>query len=545
MNSKKLWSVVIILSMLGAALPVLTKALANWETPENLSDWQSTIYETRLEIAPDGTMGAFWVAENSAGGKYGLFARFREPEQPWDPPEPISGWFDPLSIAAPTYWGAGIAPDGTAWVMWSAIDGTIPPDNQFVYAAHKPLGGAWQTDTLHGPITNISDAKMAMSPDGDLVVAWIERAGTDSFMLNERHRFAGAPIWEPHVRVDDAAPGTDIYQMYPLIGNGGMVVIMWVENNQINTLNWGVFWRTYDSGSGLWSAYWTPPVSGWSTHVDFSQPVMGPDGTVVAAWTQVLPSGKYANLSTTRPMSTGVWTTPPTQISQEKTGVTLYPPHLAIGDNGTVAAAWIYQPTGSQHYLFANARDAGGTWGSEEQLSSAQSLLYLMDIGVWPNGDALVAWAGLDNTLPAARDTGLFWSLRTPAATWGNQQQMGDYFDDIYGIALGLANDSSGHLLWSILDTTRPAGQEHNIYAARYDPTGTWDTPILIGEWAKFSYVNHDGVAIGLGGLPVGADWVVARNSSPADAVFFNEIPMPTPPPSGGNTIYLPLVLKN
>ena len=77
MNSKKLWRVVIILSMLEAALPVLAKPLANWEMPENLSDWQSTIYETRLEIAHDGTLGAFWVAENSAGGKYGLFARFR------------------------------------------------------------------------------------------------------------------------------------------------------------------------------------------------------------------------------------------------------------------------------------------------------------------------------------------------------------------------------------------------------------------------------------------------------------------------------------
>ena len=210
MNSKKLWSVVIILSMLGAALTVLAKPLANWETPENLSDWQSTIYETRLEIAPDGTLGAFWVAEKNAGGKYGLFAHFREPGQPWNPPEPISGWFDPLSIAAPTYWGAGMAPDGTAWVMWSAIDSTIPADNQFVYAAHKPPGGAWQTDTLHGPITKISDAKMAMSPDGDLVVAWIETAGPGNFILNERHRFAGAPIWEPHVRIDDAAPGTDI-----------------------------------------------------------------------------------------------------------------------------------------------------------------------------------------------------------------------------------------------------------------------------------------------------------------------------------------------
>lgn len=121
--------------------------LSVWSSPSNLSSWQGdTIWYSHLALGADGTQAAFWIVES--GQNLGeLWARLRLPNQNWESEQKISDikYKDLYTL----HWSSGIAPDGTAWVVWAGFDPNIATGKKvLVYAAHHPPGGSWLIECL-------------------------------------------------------------------------------------------------------------------------------------------------------------------------------------------------------------------------------------------------------------------------------------------------------------------------------------------------------------------------------------------------------------
>ena len=532
-------------ALLVTTRPALTTSGADWSPPVNLSGWQEFPQVHQLALGVDGTQAAFWLVLDLSNNQGALWARVRPPGGGWSALENLSGWM-PITAWQPGH-GIGVAPDGTAWALWTAIDSTQPGDNWRVMAAHQPPGGAWQTEPLSDWETTLRSLKMHIGPDGDLAAAWVACAWTTNdaqgpCAVRVRRRPAGSAAWVPIERLDGGS-GMGIHWPHILVGPGGLTVVEWLEANPSASSQWAVMARAYRPSSGAWDGSITN-VSGFVPQAIESRPVMGADGTVIVAWNAVSSDpSKSAQYSATRAAATGTWS-PATPISAAHSAGSLEVPGLAVGQNGTLVAAW-QRSSGTQVAIFANARDPGGTWGTETRVSEWMRMVFVWGLEVWPDGTAVALWEARDGSRPATEDETVFWSARPPHGTWGGggQGQLGNWYDEIYGAALVLGDDGSATALWAVKDASRPAGQQSAVWAATWPSGGAWSTPGALSDWYKLAFVWPWGLAVGSGGQPVAAAWDIERDTTPAYALFYSELaptetvtPTPTPTLTGSQT---------
>lgn len=372
-----------LLALLAASTPAMTASGDIWSPPSNLSGWVDWVTETRLDLGPDGTQVAWWVAQDITT-KWSLWARVRPPGGEWGPPANLSGWRQVLGTFLTTYWDTGVGPDGTAWALWVGVDSTQSGDNVLVQSARRPPGEPWQTVVLSdGYETAVRWAGLDISPDGHLAAAWVACASSSDLEkgpchVRVRRRQAGAPSWLPTEHADQTASGEGISKAYLLAGPGGMTTVLWLQADTSNPANWAAMGRTFkpEPSPGSWD---TTPVnlSYWQTYLELAEPVTDPGGTVTAAWLTRAPDpAKTVIYASTRSAASGTWSSPPTPLSTDRGGFRLYAPTLAAGHNGTVAASWVYRAVASESYLYANVRDAGSVWGGETLVYGRASLLF-------------------------------------------------------------------------------------------------------------------------------------------------------------------------
>ena len=570
MNIMQSWmslSLVALLLVLGTT-PAAATGSGDWTPPENMSGWQDALEVYRLETGADGTLALVWPIFDLTVPQAALYARVRQPGGSWEPAKNLSGNLASSSIWNPRYWNAKVAPDGTAWVAWTDIDDTQTGDNRRVMVAHRPPGGTWQTEALWGYETEIRSADLAVGPAGDIAVAWVACAAdltTPSqgpCALQVRRRFAGAAAWEPIERLDQSPsspPDMGIWRAYALVGPGGLTVVVWVEANPANSNEWAVRAARWDSKSATWHVN-NDVSNGWFVPLHdegLAQPVMGEDGTVVVAWTgdyslvpsplagpNALPAHQSATMN-----SAGTWSLP-APISTLG-GNDLGSPWLSL-KGGVTVAAWERQDTSGKWAIYANARDAGGTWGSEQQVSPASATYTdatIHDLRQWPGGTAVILWSAYDNSRPADQDSALFWSGRSPSGTWGGagQGQLGDWAPNLYGSALALAEDGSGAALWATEDSSQPTNQQGTLLAATWPPGGpAWSQPHVIDSGRKLTLIYSGGAVAVPDRSSVAAAWLAGRVGTVINpaivsslAIFFSELA------PGRQRVYLPLLLRN
>jgi hypothetical protein len=364
-------------------------------------------------------------------------------------------------------------------------------------------------------------------------------------MVNVRRRFPGAPNWEPTERLDGST-GMGIERAYGLVAPGGLTVVLWIEANPSDVTQWKVRARAWTPSAGAWDASVTDVSPAWfvpTADEILPQPVMGLDGTVVVAWTaKFTPSSTLeAHYSATR-SAAGAWSLP-FQISTPHADE-IEALQLASKD-GTTIAVWERVNSLNQQAIYANARDPGGVWGSNVQLSTAWMFdVDLYDLKLWPGGTAIVLWAEQDNSRPGHIDEAVFWSGRPPGGNWGDvgQGQLSDWWNTIYGAALALRDDGAGVALWSVLDANQPVGQQGSLWVASWTPGGPdWGPSEPLHDGFQVMSVQPRGVDSGPGEQPIAAAWKVVRYvanpTDPQDAIYYSEI---------GHKIrvYLPLVVR-
>jgi hypothetical protein len=537
-----------VLVLLAASTPTMAATNDAWSPPSNLSDWQGSVLDFRLELGRDGTQAALWLAQDGSG-KWSLWARVRPPGGDWGPPENLSGWREYLAKLLPTFWDAGVDADGSAWALWVAVDSAQTGDNVLVMSARRPPDGSWQEVVLSGGYeTAVRWADLHIGPDGHVAAAWVACASfTNSAQgpchVRVRRRPAGAPAWLPVEHADETYSGEGISQADVLVGPGGLTAVLWLQADTSTPANWAVMARTFspEPPPGTWDP---SPVnlSDWKSYIKLPPPVIDPGGTVTVAWlTFSSDPAKRANYASTRSATAGAWSSPPTQISKARGGFSLYEPTLAVGQDGTVAAVWIYRAVPTESYLLANVRDPGSVWGGEVQVYGRANLMFGdVNLGVWPDGASIVLYSLIDPSHPKAEDELLRWSVRPPYGAWGDggQGRLGEWTAGILGTALELGGDGSGTAVWGLEDASRPSGQEYSVVAATWPPGGRFGPPVQISDWYGFAWVRPTGLVVGREGWPVAAVWRAMRASPFNEAVFYSELG------TGGHLVHLPLVLR-
>jgi hypothetical protein len=544
MRIRGLLAVTVVMVLLVASTAAMAAVGEAWTPPMNLSDWLPSIrcQDYRLDLGDDGTLLATWVVMDTSNATWSLWARVRLPGQEWQPAENLSGWQQWLGKSLATRWGAAVGPDGTAWVLWVAIDSAQSGDNQSAVSARRPPGPgtSWQLTPLHpGYESYVSQVGLHVGPDGDLAAIWV--ACTDSVLstaschVRLSRRAAGASAWTVAENADNAL-AQGISEAYVVVGPGGLTVVIWSQADAIPPTKWAALARAYDpQGKDPSPAN----VSGWKATLELGPPVIDPGGTVTAAWlaTSADPS-KVAHYANTRQPQSGTWNPAPsplsTALAQQYSGA----PELVLGQNGTVAASWLRQ-TSSETYLYANARDAGQPWSGEQQVAGGPGIrVWTHNLAIWPGGAIMAIYYEEDTSRDPALDSRGHWSVRLPGGVWGGggQDQLGGWVASISDSALKLALDGSGAAVWNVKDAARPVFGQYSVSAAIWPPGGPFGPPAVLSDWVSFTCVRPEGLAVGKEGRPVATAWTTLADAG--YAVFYSELG------PGGLKVYLPLVLQ-
>lgn len=552
MNRKIVLGAVVLGLLAAAAAPGLAAGGGGWSTPTSLSGWFTVGEPFWLRAGADGTQAAFWMAldPSTVPIQGALWVRVRSAGGEWDTAENLSGWVSPAVVLMPTYWNAGVAPDGTVWVVRTVMDSSL---GLRVVADHKPAGGGWQTETLSNWATMVRSAELHIGPDGDLVAVWVECDTTSGDLtqgncaVNVLPRGAGTTAWEPVKKVDISTAG--VGQAYGLVGPGGLTVIVWSQAMAGN--QWAAMARAYAPATSGWEPS-SINVSGWLEPRSIrwlAQPAMGADGTFVAAWNaKTAPGAAHdAQFSSTRQAASGNWSAAPSQISAAHDANALGAPLLAVGQGGTAVAAWECESSaGGKYAICANARDPGGTWGSEAQVSNSWlDSVTLYDLDMWATDEtAVVLWGVEDSSRTALEDETVWWSGRPPNGQWGDggEGQLGSWYDGLAGAAVALGSDGRAAAVWAAVDGSQPANQQGNVLAANWPPGGPWGAPETLASGHKLALAWRGALVVGQGGEPVSALWLGARDvadplTTPSFAIFYGEWTE--------WQIFLPVILRN
>jgi len=546
---------ILILLFIGllAFTPILAASNASWSTPVNLTEWQHVSYKPWLLLAQEGTQAVFWKERDMANNQEALWARVRSPGGEWSTAQNIFGWREYVNY----FPELDIAPDGTVWALLTDPDPNKPPDadNLLVRAASWSGDGFWKIEILSEHESAVRHMDLSIGPEGHLAATWVACASLypddqGPCAVNVRLRSPGTSAWEANIERADISAGAGILYGRSLVGPGGMTVTTWAESSLTTTGLWHVMANAYDPTTKTWD----------SSPVDISdggvlpnmwpflaQPVIGSDGTVIAAWYKqdhkdLLKASLY---STTRQSSTGYWNLP-TQLSNIHDASLLSLPILAVGRNGTAVAAWEQQKSSSVYEFTINAtvRDPMGTWGTNPvQMSDWMDGIDLAQPQVWPDGSIMLLWEAVDGSRDWTANETIFWSARSPKGNWGDvgQGQLGGWFYTTSGVSLAAADDGSMTAVWGVDDYSQPVNQRSKALAATWIPgAGTISVDTLTSGDGSVD-VNQDGLVVSDDGQTKAAAWLTRKSAtSPADlqyAVFYAEIESDNTAPTAAFTV--------
>jgi hypothetical protein len=544
-------------TLLLAALLSLTSTLvqsaasSDWSEPVNLSDWQADLFTSfSLKLSEDGTLAAYWVRINTST-EWSLWARVRTPDGTWSPAENLSGWIKPVDLSGGMFmmpWTAAITPQGTAWAAWVEDTSTPGADSMWLRAAYKAPGEPWQRDDASaGYDTFILSLGFVFGPQGHGLLVWSDctqnPADGGICLVRARRRAPTAPAWGVLEGLDDPSTGYPIYYVQALAGPQGDFVVLWDENDT-NTLE-AVYWsRAFDGQAGAWEP---APVNLSGARESFYQTpaVIDPAGTVTAGFIALSSPGLRSNYAVTRSAASGAWSVP-VAISGEV--YALSGPRLAVGQDGTVMAAWAQGNAALTDWaIFANARDAGAVWGgSAAQVTPRRNSISDPYLGIWPDGSTLLVWSEQDASRPTSADEAVFYRVRPAFGLWGaaGEGQLGGWVEDVFfNMDLDVSLDGRAGLVWSVTDASQPANQQQAVFSALWAPGGPWDLPEQLSAWTNSVWVERqDSLALGRLGSPLAVTWYENRTTLPDDAIFLRSsgllsrqvlIPMVLRPPGG------------
>lgn len=382
-------------------------------------------------------------------------------------PAAEAGWLPPVGISEPGE-AAGnphvvLDSEGNATAVWDRWNGT----DTVVESAYRPAGEGWEAPVdlsepeLEGEV--VPGANDAESPqivvdrNSNVTVLWERYAGS-KIVLQSVDRPAGGS-W--------AAPA-DIGEV-----NLGEAPEPWIA------VDWEGRETAVWKDAGVIQAAFRPYLGGWEAPVPLSgnasfvpQAAMDARGDVTAVWMH-LDGARYVVESAYRPEA-GEWESP-TLVSQpgEEGGN----PHVALDAKGDSLVAWRGEDEGDE-FVRAAYRPPGGSWGKPEDVSAAGEQVQGLHDAVDPDGNAIVAWAGITGE-PGGHAI-VHAAYKPVAGDWGTPAELSA--DGGSAFPSDVVFDTSGNaaVVWE-----RSEGSS-NVVQAAYRPAGEeWETAIDLSEAGK------------------------------------------------------------
>ena len=361
-------------------------------------------------------------------------------------------------------------------------------------------GKSWRTPVLISEPAGPHDAygnQVAMNARGDGIAVWEKLQNSGSSIWVNRY-VAGSGWQGPQMLASSVAPAFLQYPQVAINASGDAVVV----------------WESLDPNAALGgrtdihSSYYTA-ASGWgpdrlveTDDGDYFSPhgasspfvTLSDAGVALAAWSQGIGPGIQNGQVLSSTSSGGTWSAVQVMASNNATGV-----RLAGVSNGNAAAAWA-QYDGAQFHIYAS-RFMGGNWAAATLVDhDTTGSSGWPAVGVSANGDAVVAWAGINYTrLIAARFTGGSWMADIPLSRTTDSVQ--------------------GQTTWQVvMDASGNAIVKWTGSANRTTPS-TFTATLSSGTWSNGVPISHLSVGTNLdiamngAGQSLGA-WVATSNPS-------------------------------
>lgn len=178
-------------------------------------------------IAADGSAAVAWAGENNAGSVL-VYLATRDAAGAWKRPRDVD---DVFSIPQGYARGVQIAfgPRGDLYVVWYQDAG----GGDTVYAARRGPDGAWAEGgrapmRLSTPGAQGYLPKIAVGPEGSVVVVWSEHEGDGPMRIAARRTGAASEPWGP-IEVLSPDTGDDAVHPSVAMGPGDRAIAAWAQ----------------------------------------------------------------------------------------------------------------------------------------------------------------------------------------------------------------------------------------------------------------------------------------------------------------------------
>lgn len=198
-------------------------AIEDWLSPDGPPLASHGVRNPVVAIGDFGEALVFWSQEHPSGA-VGLYAATRTGKRKWTTPVDIDDTFGPLREFA-TCIDVAISTSREAHVTW--FDG--PPGATQVYAAHRDGAGEWdvpRTQALSTPGRTAQDPRLAVGPDGEVALLWTERGTDGRWRVMGRRRGPNAVNWSDPGELSLPEEG-DAVGPTVAIGPDGTLVAAW------------------------------------------------------------------------------------------------------------------------------------------------------------------------------------------------------------------------------------------------------------------------------------------------------------------------------
>ncbi len=339
-------------------------------------------------VGSDGTTAVVWLRENVDRS---IAVRVRPPVGEFGPAVEIPGTGD-----SPDDEDVAVGPDGSVTVVWARDGG----DSQQIQTATLSPGGSSfsPVEDLSTDAYDAESPRISIGPDGTTTVAW-ER-GTGSGDVAESSTRPPDGDFSPAEVL--SGPGTSLSSVVPAAGPGGAATVTWVA---LSGPDYRVHAATRPAGGSFGAAELLSPAAAEAIEADVA---IGSDGITIVVFTlrdgsdEVIqarvrpPGGAFAAAS-----------------DLSATSDFVRDPRIAIGSDGTAAAAWFLQVAPFSHQVQTSIRPAGGSFGTPVDISEPDSETNKnVNVVVAPDSTVTLLWreeAGAETVVAAAAkapDTG-------------------------------------------------------------------------------------------------------------------------------------------
>jgi len=367
-----------------------------WTHPQveadSISPDASSGYGATVAMASNGDTVMAWI-QQTVGGYAILMSERRNGT--WVHP---TGTADAISPVAASISEVRVAmtPDGDALIAYTMVDGTywrvyLSESRDGVWTHPASLGDAASAAGMHA-----LGVKVVLAANGDAALAYRGYDGTGNWNAYLSERRSG--IWthpQPSERL--SLGGQPAYDPDVAMGDDGDTVVVWYQYD-------GAAYRTFLSERR--DGVWTHPASTAS----FIGPSVGSasaprvamtgSGDALVCWR--LQDGQTARLFFSQ-LRSGVWTHPTDFAEGVSAGATngISAPQPAIAANGDALLVWQQTSAGTQRIFRSEYHE--GVWVHPTQSADAMSLLLNTSqqprVALGANGDALVSWLQFDGSV--------------------------------------------------------------------------------------------------------------------------------------------------